>query len=89
MRTNNVYQGYGTHQPPKRRCHLQLQVPTCVKQDCPFNPLLFRLYLDALKGRLDSIECDAPTLRDLHVWLLLFADDFALMLESKVDYSNN
>jgi MarR-like DNA-binding transcriptional regulator SgrR of sgrS sRNA len=40
--------------------------------------------LDALEGRLDGRECDAPTLADVHVWLLLFADDLALTSESKV-----
>jgi len=55
-----------------------------VKQGCFFSPLLFGLYLDALEGRLDSRECDAPTLVDVHVWLLLFADDFVLTLESEV-----
>jgi hypothetical protein len=55
-----------------------------VKQGCPLSPLLFGLYLDALEGRLDGKECDAPTLVDVHVWLLLFADDLTLTLESKV-----
>jgi hypothetical protein len=55
-----------------------------VKHDCPFSPLLFGLYLDALEGRLDGKECDAPTLADVHVWLLLFADDLALTLELEV-----
>ncbi len=55
-----------------------------VKQGCPLSPLLFGLYLDALKGRLDDRECDAPTLADVHVWLLLFADDLVLTLESEV-----
>jgi hypothetical protein len=45
---------------------------------------LFGLYLDALEGRLNSKKCDAPTLADVHVWLLFFADDLALTSESEV-----
>ncbi len=55
-----------------------------VKQGCPFSPLLFGLYLDALEGCLDSRECDASTLANVHVWLLLFVDDLALTSESEV-----
>ncbi len=55
-----------------------------VKQGCPLSPLLFGLYLDALEGRLDGRKCDAPTLVDVHIWLLLFADDLALTSESEV-----
>jgi hypothetical protein len=55
-----------------------------VKQGCPLSPLLFGLYLDALEGRLDGRECDAPTLADMHVWLLLYADDLALTSELEV-----
>jgi hypothetical protein len=70
--------------------HLSEGVISCfkcqqgVKQGCPFNPLLFGLYLDALEGRLDGRECDAPTLANVHVWLLLFADDLVLISESEV-----
>jgi hypothetical protein len=55
-----------------------------VKQGCPFIPLLFGLYLDALEGCLHGKKCDALALANLHVWLLLFANDLALMSESKV-----
>jgi hypothetical protein len=55
-----------------------------VKQGCPLSPLFFGLYLDALEGRLDGIECDAPALTYMHVWLLLFADDLVLTSKSKV-----
>ncbi len=54
-----------------------------VKQGYLLSPLLFGLYLDALEGRLDGRKCDAPTLADVHVWLLLFADDLALTSESE------
>jgi hypothetical protein len=55
-----------------------------VKQGCLLNPLLFGLYLDALEGHLDGRECNASAVADLHVWLLLFADDLVLMSESEV-----
>jgi len=55
-----------------------------LKQGCPFSPLLFGLYLDVLEGRLDDRECNAQAIANLHVWLLLFTDDFVLMSESEV-----
>jgi len=55
-----------------------------VKQGCPLSSLLFGLYLGALEGRLDSRECDAPTLADVHIWLLFFADDLALTSKLEV-----
>jgi hypothetical protein len=60
-----------------------------VKQGCTFSPLLFGLYLDALEGRLDDKECDAPALKNLQVWVLLFVNDLILMSESKVGLRNN
>jgi hypothetical protein len=47
-------------------------------------PLVVWAIFDALEGCLDSRECDASTLTNLHIWLLLFVDDLALMLKSKV-----
>jgi hypothetical protein len=55
-----------------------------LKQGCPLSPLLFGLYLDALKGRLDGKKCDALTLANVHVWLLFFADDLVLTSELEV-----
>jgi hypothetical protein len=42
------------------------------------------LYLDALEGRLDGKECDALALTNLHVWLLLFTNDLALVSKLEV-----
>ncbi len=55
-----------------------------VKQGCPISPSLFRLYLDALEGRLDNKDCDALALANVHIWLLLFVDGLALTSKSKV-----
>jgi hypothetical protein len=40
--------------------------------------------LDALEGRLDGKECDAPALANVHIWMLFFANDFTLMSKSEV-----
>jgi hypothetical protein len=69
---------------PNKGFTFSLKCQQNVKQGYLFNPLLFGLYLDALKGRLKGRKCNALTLTDLHVWLLFFIDNLALMLESKV-----
>jgi hypothetical protein len=60
------------------RCHQG------VKQGCTLSPLLFGLYLGALKGCLDGRECDAPAIANMHVWMLVFINDLALTSESEV-----
>jgi hypothetical protein len=55
-----------------------------VKQGYPFNPLLFRLYLDALEGCLEGKKYDALVLADLHIWPLHFVDDLTLTSKSEV-----
>jgi hypothetical protein len=47
-----------------------------VKQGCPLNPLLFRLYIDALDSRIAALAGDdGPDLAGTAVKLLLYADD--------------
>jgi hypothetical protein len=54
-----------------------------VKQGYPLSPLLFGLYLDALEGRLDGKECDAPALPIMQV-RFFSTNDLGLMLKSNV-----
>jgi hypothetical protein len=47
-----------------------------VKQGCPLNPLLFKLYIDALDSRIAALAGDdGPDLAGTAVKLLLYADD--------------
>ncbi len=55
-----------------------------MKQGGFLSLVLFGLYLDALEGHLDGRECDAPTLANLHIWMLFFVDDLVLTSELKV-----
>ncbi len=54
-----------------------------MKQGYPLSPLLFGLYLDALEGRLDGKECDAPALPIMQV-RFFSTNDLGLMLKSNV-----
>ena len=54
-----------------------------VKQGCPLSPTLFGLYVDGLeKHLLGTADIDAPTLGEVLVPLLLYADDLILMSTS-------
>ncbi len=59
-------------------------MPTRCEVRLPSKPLLFRLYLDALERCFEGRKCNALALTDVHVWLLLFVDDLALMSELEV-----
>ena len=61
-----------------------------VKQGCPLSPCLFGLYIDKLEKILleQSDECAAPFLKGLPVPILLYADDIALISESKEGLQN-
>jgi hypothetical protein len=84
MLAGNVCQGYRRINHPNEGVTSSFKCQQGVKQGCPLSPLLFQLYLDALKGCLDGRKCDAPALADVHVWLLFFANDLTLMSKSKV-----
>ncbi len=84
LHASDVCQGYLCINHPSEGVTSSFKCQQGVKQGCPLSPLLFRLYLDALEGCLDGRKCDAPALVDMHIWLLFFADDLVLTLESEV-----
>ena len=53
-----------------------------VKQGCPLSPNLFGLFVDGIEKHILELDCDAPSLGDILVPLLLFADDLTLISES-------
>jgi hypothetical protein len=49
-----------------------------------FHYFCFRLTFESIKELGSVLECNAMAVVDLHLWLLLFADDLVLMSNSKV-----
>jgi hypothetical protein len=59
-----------------------------VKQGCPLSPNLFGIYIDKLEDCLEKAGCVGPTLTDIVINILLYADDIALMAMSPHDIEN-
>ena len=54
-----------------------------LKQGCNLSPMLFNFFINDFAENLDPILCDAPSLHNLGVNCLLYADDMVLISESK------
>ncbi len=59
-------------------------MPTRCEARLSFQPLVVWAIFRCPRGCLHKRECDALALANLHAWLLLFANDLALMLESEM-----
>jgi hypothetical protein len=84
VHASDVCQGYLCINHPSEGVTSNFKCQQGVRQGYPLSPLLFKLYLDALEGCLDGRKCDAPAVADVHIWLLFFANDLVLTLESEV-----
>jgi len=69
---------------PSKGVTSKLQMPTrCEARLSSQPPTVWVIF--GCPGRAHGQQkCDAPALANLHVWLLFFADDLVLMLESEV-----
>ncbi len=85
MPTSDVCQGYRTHQPPKQRCHLQLQVLIRCEARLSSHPFtiwaIFGCPIRALGQQ--RMRCTSPS--RLACMAIFFTNDIILTLESEVE----
>ena len=56
------------------------------KQGCPLSPTLFCIYIDKLEDCLENVGCVGPTLTDIVINLLLYANDIILLARTRIPH---